>query len=355
MRLRFITSTPLDVRRGSGTFVGIATLARAVETAGVKVDMIAPRFHLPVYSLERVLFNESLRFRRFAPCDASIGFDLDGYAVTRGREPHLAAIKGVIADELQFERGVTRASMAMQAYFERLHVCRASRVMTTSHYAALRLHQLYRAPHVQGIVPELIDLTGWREVAAANPAQPDPQRFTVLCVCRLYPRKRVDALLRAAAALRARIPNLAVRIIGNGPQRESLHTLWRELGLEATVEWLGDVSQAQLAAAYQRANVFCLPSVQEGFGIVFLEAMAMGCPIVATRASAVPEVVRHGVLVEPESDGAIADGIYSLYADERLCRNLAAESLEYVRQFDAPNVARLFLNEVEAGIDGTRV
>ncbi len=342
------------MRRGSGTFVGIATLARAVEAAGVTVEIVAPRFHLPVYSLERVLFNESLRFRRFSPCDASIGFDLDGYAIARGREPHLAAIKGVIADELQYERGVTRATMALQAHFERRHVCRAPRVTTTSLYAALRLRQLYQAPHVQGIVPELIDLAGWRAVAAANPAQPDAARFTVLCVCRFYPRKRVDVLLRAAAALRTRIPNLAVRIVGNGPQRDALRVIWRELGLENTVEWLGDVSQAQLAAEYQRADAFCLPSVQEGFGIVFLEAMAMGCPIVAARASAVPEVVRHGVLVEPESDGAIADGIFSLYADERLRRALAEESLEFVREFDAPNVARLFLNEVDAVIEGGR-
>src|SRR5579872_2693517 len=77
MRLLFLTSTPLDVRRGSGTFVGIHTLARALRAEGATIDILAPRRHLPVYTLERILYNETLRVPS-GRYDATIGFDLDG-------------------------------------------------------------------------------------------------------------------------------------------------------------------------------------------------------------------------------------------------------------------------------------
>ena len=85
-----------------------------------------------------------------------------------------------------------------------------------------------------------------------------------------------------------------------------LHRLSDELRLDGTVTWLGDVSRAALVAEYNRASVFCLPSVQEGFGIVLLEAMAAGKPIVASHAAAIPEVVPHGMLVQPDNPEALA-------------------------------------------------
>jgi glycosyltransferase involved in cell wall biosynthesis len=110
--------------------------------------------------------------------------------------------------------------------------------------------------------------------------------------CRFYPRKRLDVLLQAAALLRTTIPKLEIRIVGNGPEYKRLQRICLELDLSPVVQWLGDMPFATLAEEYNRAHVFCLPSVQEGFGIVFLEAMAAGKPIVAARAAAVAEVVR---------------------------------------------------------------
>lgn len=327
--------------------MGIRTLARALRVLGVEVKVVAPRLHLPVYTLKRILFNEALRLRR-DDCDATVGFDMDGCRVAgRRRKPHAASIKGVIADEMRYESGVTRSMMALQARYEAEHVRRAELVITTSHYAAKRLEELYRIAPVRSIVPEAIELEGWRALLARNPAPVDSRCFTVLCVCRFYPRKRLPVLLRAAAMVRESIPGLRVRIAGGGPEAARLRHLWRELRLEGTVEWLGDVSQDRLAAEYNRADLFCLPSVQEGFGIVFLEAMASGKPILAVCAAAVPEVVRHGVLVEPDSAEELAAGLERLYRDPALRASLAAQGAEHVRQFDAPRVAQVFLSEVQ--------
>ena len=337
VRLRFLTSTPLDIVHGSGTYVGMRVLARALESLGHRVEFETPRVHLPVYTAERLLFNRSLRP---APgFDVTVGFDMDGYRIA-----DVAALKGVIADELRFESGLTRFTMGIQARCEGLHVHRARRVLVTSRYSAGRAAELYGLARLPVVVPELIDLAEWRSWLERHPAA--SARFTVLFVGRLYRRKRVDVLLRAAADARHHIPELEIRIVGNGPRAPSLHRLARQLRLENTVTWLGDVARSTLAKEYNRSHVFCLPSVQEGFGIVLLEAMAARRPVLASRAAAIPEVAPHGLLVEPQSAAALAAAIETLYRSPEARSTQAAAGAQWVEQFDAPRVARRFLEAV---------
>jgi glycosyltransferase involved in cell wall biosynthesis len=218
--------------------------------------------------------------------------------------------------------------------------------MTTSAYAAGRIRQLYGVSQTPRIVPEPIDLAAW-EVLAQHSAPPPVDKFIVLTVCRFYPRKRLPVLLAAADRLRSRIPRLEVRIVGGGPEEERLRTICRERNLEKIVVWRHNISGPELAREYSQCHVFCLPSVQEGFGIVFLEAMANGRPIVAVRAGATPEVVRHGLLTEPDNDRELADAIERLYREPLLRASLGSLGRVFVRRFDAPVVGRLFLRELE--------
>lgn len=344
--LQFITAIPFDVRRGSGCYTGTRTLVEALRQLGTDVALVTPRVLTPVYAATRILFNETLRWRNFSG-DATVGIDADGYAIAGKRNslPHIACIKGVLGDAVRFERGGTRASMAFQARLEAKHARRAGLVITVSQYCVQRLEELYRVSNAV-VVPELIDLDAWCELFRTNPAAPDRRKFTVLSVCRFYPRKRLELLLQAAALLRDRIPQLEVRIVGNGPERRKLQQICVELDLEPVVHWLGDATMDTLAAEYNRADLFCLPSVQEGFGIVFLEAMAAGKPIVAARAAAIPEVVRNGILAEPEDAESLAEAIFRLYSDPDLRTSLGASGLRDVEQYEMHRVASLFLTEV---------
>jgi glycosyltransferase involved in cell wall biosynthesis len=339
LRIRFLTSTPLDIRRGSGTYAGIHALAGALEKLGHTVIYETPRRHFLNYTFERLAFNRSLQ--RSAEFHLTVGFDMDGYRIASGA-PHVASLKGVIADEVRFESGLTRLTMSIQARCERLHVNRAARVLVTSRYSGERATEFYGLREMPAIVPELIDLAEWRRILAEHPAPrsglTEPV-FTVLFVGRFYHRKRVPVLLRAAAMLRERLPELRLRIVGNGPCNAAWRWLARELRLDSVVTWLGDVSRPRLAEEYNRADAFCLPSVQEGFGIVLLEAMAAGKPIVASRAAAIPEVAPHGELVEPDNAEALAAGIERVYRPPQPPSN-------WVEQFDAPLVARRFLDAV---------
>jgi glycosyltransferase involved in cell wall biosynthesis len=332
LRLRFLTATPQNVTAGSGTYVGIHVLAQALRDLGHTVDFETPTRHFPIFTLERLWFNHGLR--RSPQHDVTIGFDCDGYTVA-SRAPHVASLKGVIADEVRFERGFTRFTMGVQASRERLHVHRAARVMVTSRYCEAQVRKLYGFDGSTAIVPELIDLAAWRTHLAAAPPYAQTGRRTILFVGRFYRRKRVDMLLRAAAQLRDRIE---LRIVGNGPCNAMWRDLGRSLQLDGTVTWLGDVTRTQLAAEYNRCDGFCLPSVQEGFGIVLLEAMAARKPIVAARAAAIPEVAPHATLVEPDNPDALAAALSGA-----LPRPAPADWLE---QFDAPRVAQLFLGAV---------
>lgn len=308
--------------------------------------MITPQIWTPAFTTTRVIFNEMLRPKRF-DADAVIGIDADGYSIA-GRSrfpPHIACIKGVLGDAVRFETGAIRASLAFQAWLEAKHAKRADLVITVSRYCAERLAEFYGVTNAV-VVPELIDLDTWGPLFHANAVPPDPSRFAVLTVCRFYPRKRLDLLLRAAALLRDSIPALEVCIVGNGQEFKKLRSLCFELGLRSTVRWLGDLNMSALAREYTRADVFCLPSVQEGFGIVFLEAMAAGKPIVAARAAAVPEVVRHGILVEPESSEALAEAILRLYRDPDLRYSLGAAGSADVERFEMSQVAKTFLAEL---------
>lgn len=337
----------MNVHAGSGCYVGVNTLMEALRLRGVGVEMVTPQITLPVYTATRVLFNEMLRGRRFEG-HATIGIDADGYTVRRRKEtPHVACVKGVLGDAVPFERGATRLSMAFQARLERENARRADLVITTSDYCAQRIEELYGVPKA-AVVPELIDLEQWRRLFSENPAAPDPRKFTVLTVCRFYPRKRLDVLLRAAAILRDRIPGLSFRVVGNGPQRRRLEEIRRDLKLEPIVEWLGDLSMGALASEYNRADVFCLPSMQEGFGIVFLEAMTAGKPIVAARAAAAPEVVRNGLLAAPGDPEALAEAILTFYKDPDLRTRAAAAGRQDVEQYEKSRVAGQFLEALAA-------
>jgi glycosyltransferase involved in cell wall biosynthesis len=351
VRFAFLTSTPLSATEGSGTFVGIDTLAAGLAAAGHEVELRPLRLRTRFHTLDRYLYNVGVALRPPA-ADVVVGFDLDGFLWARRRSQRfVASLKGIIADELRNERGLVRARLARQARWERLNVSRADRVIVPSEYSARVAHREYRVPRAKlAVVPEPIDLDEWDRRFAAAPRRP-ADRPVVLSVGRMYPRKCFGDLLRAASLLRERIPELQVRIVGNGPEWSRLSALHRKLALADTVVFLGEVTRGALAREYVSADCFCLPSVQEGFGIVFAEAMTAGLAVVACRAAAVPEVVldrRTGLLVNPGSPEELAMALETLLVNHGLRKDLADAGRQHVRSFARDRVAARFVEAATA-------
>jgi glycosyltransferase involved in cell wall biosynthesis len=343
-RLIFVTGTPATVAEGSGTWVGISVLRDAIVALGHEVTILSR-----ASTVSRLGFNIRIRKKlRSLQADAVIGFDLDGVFAARNGCRHIAAIKGVLADEARYEQGANRIALAIQARLERWHVHRADRVITTSRYSSDRIARFYGlATDKIVIVPELIDLDAWQVALSEAPRQEGPPR--ILCVAHLYPRKGVDTLLRAFARLTT---EAVLRIVGIGPESERLVRLAHDLDIADRVQFLGYLPFASLAAEYRNATLFALPTEQEGFGIVFLEAMASSLPIIATRVAAVPEVVSDGVtalLVDPGDEAALGQVLEKLLHNPELRTQLGNAGRAHVAQFAAPVVARQFLAAV--GID----
>jgi phosphatidylinositol alpha-1,6-mannosyltransferase len=287
-----------------------------------------------------------------ARADLVVGCDLDGFLwARRRRTPFVVTLKGIIADELRNERGWVRVLLAVQARWERRNAERGDLIVVPSRYSARVAAEVYEVPPARvAVVPEGIDLAEWRARFAAAP-RVEHRGPTVLAVGRMYSRKRFVDLLQAAARLRTAHPAARFRIVGKGPEWDAVVRLHGTLGLAGTVTLLGDVTRDQLAAEYAGADGFCLPSVQEGFGIVFLEAMAAGLPIVACRAAAVPEVVldgETGVLVPPRDPDALARALADVLTRRDWARELGEAGRRRVQEFALEKVARRFLDTVRS-------
>jgi glycosyltransferase involved in cell wall biosynthesis len=223
----------------------------------------------------------------------------------------------------------------------------------TNEHSRPRAVEAYRLdPERVAVVPEGIDLGRWaRAVEEARAAGPPAGRAAagpvVLSVARQYRRKDTRTLFEAFARVRERPPAALLRIVGGGPELPALRARAAALGLEGTVAFLGEVADAEaVRREYLAADLFCLPSLQEGFGIVFLEAMAAALPIVATRAAAIPEVVPEGevgLLVPPRDPEALAAAMDRLLGDAELRRRLGEAGRRRVERYDWQVVAGEFL------------
>ncbi len=157
------------------------------------------------------------------------------------------------------------------------------------------------------------------------PVDPPVRRSYLLVVGTLEPRKGHEVLLRALARARHR----DLEIVFAGPPAHGAATLTalaEQLGLADRLTLLGPVSDAVLAGLYRDAQVLCMPSLGEGFGLPVLEAMASGLPVLASDLPAIREVAGDAaLLVAPGNADALADALTRILGDAPLRERLRAE------------------------------
>ena len=200
------------------------------------------------------------------------------------------------------------------------------------------------ASHVPGeyeIVPNGIDVNAFR-LLRPRPPQLAADRRYVVYVGRLEPRKGVEHLIRAMPSIQRLAPDAALAIVGDGAERTALMQIARDAG--AAVQFLGRVDDECLGAYLQAADVVCSPALGgESFGIVLLEAMACGKPIVASRIDGYEALVgASGAarLVPPGDSAALATEISWLFGSAERRRTLGGRGSAFVAGYDWPMVAQ---------------
>lgn len=180
-----------------------------------------------------------------------------------------------------------------------------------------------------------------------------PEKF-ILGVGTLEPRKNFSTLIKSFVTVKRKFPEYKLVIVGKqGWKFQELQRTVKEFQLSEDVIFTGYMKDEDLHHTYNLAEVFVFPSLYEGFGIPPLEAMASGCPVVASNTSSLPEVVGEaGLLIEPTNSHKIADAIISLIENPQLRNMLLERGFHHAQKYSWVDSAHTVLEEfskIEAG------
>jgi glycosyltransferase involved in cell wall biosynthesis len=198
------------------------------------------------------------------------------------------------------------------------------------------------------VIPMGVDAAG----TFLPPLHHERREDTLLFVGRLVEKKGLEYLLRALPNVVERRPSMRLVIVGSGPEEHSLKRLAREINIEDRVSFLGSVRNSELPELYRMATVFVGPSIataagdQEGLGLVFAEALACECPVIASDLPAIGDLVIDGStgLVFRQRDTVdLANKLSRLLDDPLLRQSLGQEGRRVVcRQFDWSGVTERY-------------
>lgn len=185
------------------------------------------------------------------------------------------------------------------------------------------------------ILPNGVDLN---EFASGKKSFYDSARFKnkkiLLTVCRLTAHKKVDLIIKAMAKLPTEFNDLVLVVVGpDEGELSNLREFSRSLGIEEKVVFMGKLSREELINAYASADLFCLASVSEAFGIAVVEAMAARVPVIGVDKCAIPELIEDKVtgLLAKDTPDSIAEKITTILENEGASKKLVAKAFAKVR------------------------
>ncbi|HAF61732.1 MAG TPA: glycosyl transferase family 1 [Anaerolineaceae bacterium] len=208
----------------------------------------------------------------------------------------------------------------------------ASAIIALTKNMQVKLHDIYNGKTY--VIPNGINLKLYHNFSTCSKGSRNSKN--IVFVGRLHPIKGVQYLLRAMQKILDEAPNAFLTIVGDGDDRKQLERLAEDLNISSHVEFIGQVPSEAVPEYICRADIFVLPSLSESFGIVNLEAMACGLPIVASRVDGIPDVIKDGVngyLVDAKNPDSIAEKVLLLLKNDRVRTKISTNNREEVRKY----------------------
>jgi len=182
-----------------------------------------------------------------------------------------------------------------------------------------------------------------------KPSQKDKK--TILCVARFTRQKGLDCLIRASKILLDRKLDFETRIIGGGPEKGYLEKMIKELGLRERVFLLESMPQEELFSHYRESDLVVLTSIEEGFGLVLVEAQLCGRPVIGTDSGGIPDIIEDkvtGLLVKPEDPLDLAKAMEKILVESDFARKLAERGYHSaISKFSPDAIQEKFLEFVK--------
>jgi glycosyltransferase involved in cell wall biosynthesis len=352
---RRIVETAKKFRDEVGTTVYSGTKAGFRKPASVNGVTLVPCFSTDaLFPVDNWFFNRTLSGAVDSiKADVYEAHTVSGYGFLKAlrkrsiKKPFIQTVHGVLADEyVQSFRGgsptfrakLTNLIMWQLSKLEGESAENATLVVTVSKYSSEKIVQFYDVNKAKiRIVPNGVDLQRFKSVQGLESIKRQigiDSKLCVLFVGRLIPRKGLPFLIEAAKHIVKEFKETIFVIVGDGPLKNHLRAYLDEINLSGNFVFLGDVNENVLPALYNCADVFALPSIQEGQGIALLEAQATAKPVVAFDVGGVHEAMvdkETGLLVKPDSR-ELADAILKLLSSWSLREKMGDKGREFVSQ-----------------------
>jgi len=191
------------------------------------------------------------------------------------------------------------------------------------------------------VIPMGVNLNTFARASAQDRTKkPSPDgKYTILSAGRLVEKKGVTYLIEAMPMILEKLPQVRLVVVGDGSEEQRLKEQAKRLMLDASVEFIGSVTNAELPRFYNNADLFVLPSIidsrgdTEGLGVVLLEAMACRTPVIGSRVGGITDIIKdgfNGLLSEPKDAQDLASKVVELLLDEELRQRFADNGLKTV-------------------------